>query len=706
MPRVDIWDVPDPAPAEPLFCGYKRGIHAEYEFDSPLGEGGFGTVRVVRHRSSGVEFACKSICKRLDVPNLPPIKQQQHLENIQREVLILRKLRGTLNVIHLEDVYEDDTHVHIIMEYCRGGELLHRMGHRHYSERTVASYMRAVLRTLAQCHTHRILHRDIKPGNFMLLTEAEDSPLKAIDFGLAVFFNPSNLPLTDLGLEGTPWYMAPEVLSSAVEPASDVWAAGVMAYQLLSGRFPFDDWQNPQAPALSLVWRSILGEEPSFSWAGWQNITNQAQDFCRTLLNKDPKQRPSAREALHHPWLLKGNRKERKQGTLLTQVVQRLQRHKQQNIFKKTVLDMMANELLARHMATMRKAEEEEEAASLRHQQQLQQQEAPQQQQQRQQEPHGMEYPLGTQAEAGASPLNTAVNGVSQTYQGLMRQHSGSQHSTGAGQQPPALPNASGLTKNPSSVSVAVPQYQEGSVHRQQQLLRLIPPKRSHSSLDLNPAEVQRRMRRSKDLDRSVHGANSEASADQADAGADARGGDGSHQGASASLAATLPANRRLLAAAAAARLEGTWHGISSLRRSASGDSTGSDSKGRGFSLFGQQLQGTGSVHGGLEGSAHRAQGYGSVKGATTALEALRRARERRSYGGGLALLGVQDSQQQQQHEGSGGGSDCSIHSGAADSGYHGPVRDAPAAALWDLQSMAHRLAMEGSAHGNAYARR
>lgn len=69
----------------------------------------------------------------------------------------------------------------------------------------VASFMRAVLRTLAQCHSHHILHRDIKPGNFMLLDDSDRSPLKAIDFGLAMPFNPDNLPMKDLGLEGTPW---------------------------------------------------------------------------------------------------------------------------------------------------------------------------------------------------------------------------------------------------------------------------------------------------------------------------------------------------------------------------------------------------------------------------------------------------------------------------------------------------------------------
>ncbi len=69
----------------------------------------------------------------------------------------------------------------------------------------VASYMRAVLRTLAQCHTNHVLHRDVKPGNFMLADDSERAPLKAIDFGLAVPYEPEALPRSDLGLEGTPW---------------------------------------------------------------------------------------------------------------------------------------------------------------------------------------------------------------------------------------------------------------------------------------------------------------------------------------------------------------------------------------------------------------------------------------------------------------------------------------------------------------------
>jgi len=146
--------------------------------------------------------------------------------------------------------------------------------------------MRAVLRTLAQCHSHRILHRDVKPGNFMLLDDGERAPLKAIDFGLAVPFDPEQLPRTDLGLEGTPWFMAPEVLSSQVGPASDLWSAGVMAHQLLTGRLPFDDHGNPVAPSISAVWRSVLCDTVAYNQPWWQGVSDDAKDFVNSLLQR------------------------------------------------------------------------------------------------------------------------------------------------------------------------------------------------------------------------------------------------------------------------------------------------------------------------------------------------------------------------------------------------------------------------------------
>ena len=68
-----------------------------------------------------------------------------------------------------------------------------------------------------------------------------------------MFFEPGQLPRTDLGLEGTPWFLAPENLDSEFYPASDLWSAGVMAFQLLSGFMPFDDRRSRGSPALSQV---------------------------------------------------------------------------------------------------------------------------------------------------------------------------------------------------------------------------------------------------------------------------------------------------------------------------------------------------------------------------------------------------------------------------------------------------------------------
>ncbi|KAI7841033.1 hypothetical protein COHA_005261 [Chlorella ohadii] len=335
------------SPSSPDF-GYSRGLEKKYRVLRELGRGGNGVVRVVEELATGTEWALKSIPKVLVDPKLSETKRAGHAEAIKREVDVLRRLRGCLNVAALEDVYEDDTHVHMVLEYCKGGELHHRIGETVYSERTVASYMRAVLRTLAQCHAQHILHRDIKPGNFLLLSDDPNARLKAIDFGLAVFFEEDKLPRTDLGLEGTPWFMAPETLRSEVFPASDVWAAGVMAHQLLTGRFPFDDKSNPFSPSLSKVWGSILTDEVNFKRPHWEGISDEAKDFVKQLLNKDHAARPTALQALQHPWLQGPGASERGKGKRLgIGVVQRIQRYSQGSVFKRSVLDMIAEELMS-----------------------------------------------------------------------------------------------------------------------------------------------------------------------------------------------------------------------------------------------------------------------------------------------------------------------------------------------------------------------
>ena len=119
--------------------GYPRDIDAHYAFmrDTPLGKGGFGVVKRVRRKVSSETFACKEISKAMDPSLATPERQKRHVENIQREVAVLKTLKGSLNVVNLEAVYENDEKVYIIMECCFGGELIHTIGCRPYSEQTV-----------------------------------------------------------------------------------------------------------------------------------------------------------------------------------------------------------------------------------------------------------------------------------------------------------------------------------------------------------------------------------------------------------------------------------------------------------------------------------------------------------------------------------------------------------------------------------------
>lgn len=135
--RIDVWDQKKHREHTPVSCGYPAGFEEKYELGDELGRGGFGVVRVVSKKKNGKQYAAKSIKKVLEVPNLSIDRQAAHLANIKREISVLYRLRGTLNIVHFKEALEDDEYVHIVMELCRGGELSHSLAKRHYSEKTV-----------------------------------------------------------------------------------------------------------------------------------------------------------------------------------------------------------------------------------------------------------------------------------------------------------------------------------------------------------------------------------------------------------------------------------------------------------------------------------------------------------------------------------------------------------------------------------------
>ena len=119
--------------------GYSRDFGSRFDIGERVGSGGNAVVYVVQDKMTRKVFACKSIKKTPEGPNVSESKSAGHIASIKREIQVLKKLRGSLNVASLDEAYEDDTTVHLVLDYCKGGELVHAIGSRHYSERTVSA---------------------------------------------------------------------------------------------------------------------------------------------------------------------------------------------------------------------------------------------------------------------------------------------------------------------------------------------------------------------------------------------------------------------------------------------------------------------------------------------------------------------------------------------------------------------------------------
>ncbi|KAF5751619.1 Calcium-dependent protein kinase 17 [Tripterygium wilfordii] len=265
------------SPIGPVLGRPMEDVKSIYSIGKELGRGQFGVTHLCTNKSTGEQLACKTIAKR-------KLANKEDIEDVRREVQIMHHLTGQPNIVELKGAYEDKHSVHLVMELCAGGELFDRIiAKGHYTERAAASLLRTIVQIVHTCHSMGVIHRDLKPENFLLLNKDENSPLKATDFGLSVFYKPES----EHG-----------------------------------------------------IFNAILRGQVDFTSDPWPSISPQAKDLVRKMLNSDPKMRLTAQQVLTHPWIKEDG--EAPDTPLDNAVLSRLKQFKAMNQFKKVALRVIA----------------------------------------------------------------------------------------------------------------------------------------------------------------------------------------------------------------------------------------------------------------------------------------------------------------------------------------------------------------------------
>lgn len=266
------------------------GVDHFYHVGDVLGEGAFALVRLAEDRNTKEKCAIKIIKKHG--------YDQKEAEFMTREMEIMRSVHHP-NIVNTLDVFDSPTHLHIVLEYMKGGELFDVIAEAgSFSEAQAAQVTRDVIKGVQYLHMLGIVHRDIKPENVLCASKNWPLVVKLADFGLAEYSEDGQINEQQQTMIGTPGYVAPEVVKREQygQPV-DMWAVGVLLYIMLSGKMPF--YGRDDAACLRMI-ASGKYSLPDREWAG---ISPMAVSLVKGLLQLNPNKRLTANAALHHPWL-------------------------------------------------------------------------------------------------------------------------------------------------------------------------------------------------------------------------------------------------------------------------------------------------------------------------------------------------------------------------------------------------------------------
>lgn len=268
---------------------------SDYELREQIGQGTCANV----YRAWCEQVQDEVAVKVIDLEWL-----QATLEQIAREIQVM-SLSSHPNVVPFSTAFVKNTDLYIVMPLLTGGSVLSMMTCAHQDglpEQLAIYVLFCVLNALEYFHGNRQIHRDVKAANLMLDSRGN---VMLSDYGMMGWMVEGGFDRKQRQtFVGTPCWMAPEVMeqSDGYDYKADIWSLGITAIEIAEGRAPYMNY----AP-MKVLFLTLQNPPPTLSTAASQRFSDKYKDFVASCLQKDPKQRPSAKQLLKHPLFARCN---------------------------------------------------------------------------------------------------------------------------------------------------------------------------------------------------------------------------------------------------------------------------------------------------------------------------------------------------------------------------------------------------------------